>query len=389
MSKILRIPAILLTLSALVISAACNYPIPATGTLLDTPTPSPEDSPPPAIPARKAEAPQLTFIRMLDEQNGWGITETAVLRTDDGGVTWYDVTPADLVDVAFATTHAFLDPAHAWVVAADQKDFMRAGILYRTQDGGLIWTSNEIPFGGGDLTFLDSTNGWMMADLGVGAGSNAVAVFQTVDAGQTWTRTYTNDPNIEGAADSLPLGGLKFALVPRDMRSAWIGGVIYAPGTVYLFRTQDAGVTWQPVELALPPDTEDAELAFESLRFTTPDTAFLTVRTSGATYQLAVYVSHDGGETWTLTPTLITNGGGADFVSAAEGLIWNGTQFYVTRDAATTWSAVSPDIVFGDTLARMDFVSVEKGWVTTYDTSGRYTLYVTTDGGATWEPLFP
>ena len=67
-----------------------------------------------------------------------------------------------------------------------------------------------------------------MADLGVGAGSMAVSVFQTKDGGATWTRAYTNDPNLEGAGDSLPLGGIKDMLVPLDMNTAWIGGVIYS-----------------------------------------------------------------------------------------------------------------------------------------------------------------
>ena len=76
-----------------------------------------------------------------------------------------------------------------------------------------------------------------------------------------------------------------------------------------------------------------------------------------------------------------------DFVSATEGIIWNGSQFYVTRDAAQTWTTVSPDVVFGDMFAGMDFVSPTTGWVLTYDVSGQRGLYRTTDGGATWTPL--
>ena len=46
-------------------------------------------------------------------------------------------------------------------------------------------TSNT-PFSRGDLRFLDEDNGWMIADLGVGAGSNAVAIYQTTDGGARW-----------------------------------------------------------------------------------------------------------------------------------------------------------------------------------------------------------
>jgi photosystem II stability/assembly factor-like uncharacterized protein len=368
---------------------ACNAPLdPPAAAPEETPSPYPENFAPAQIDAALVDAPQLTTISMLDESNGWGITETAVVRTNDGGVTWYDLTPTGLTDLGFAVSNFFLDPDHAWVLVAHQTDF-QSGMLYRTEDGGLSWSSNPVPFGGGHLAFVDAFGGWMLADLGVGAGSQAVAVYQTYDGGRDWSGTFMNDPTIDGATDSLPLSGIKYGLIPRDMQTAWIGGVVYAPGTVYLFRTNDAGHTWSPVPLSLPEGVEETELGFEDLQFVSPDHAFLTMRMTGANYQLAVYATNDGGDTWTLTPTLISNGGSSDFVSAAQGFVWNGSQFYVTRDAAQTWTIVSPDIVFGDTLARMDFVNLQVGWVITYDTTGRYTLYKTTDGAATWTSLFP
>jgi len=131
------------------------------------------------------------------------------------------------------------------------------------------------------------------------------------------------------------------------------------------------------------------EPAFEDLRFITASDAFLTMRITGDKYQLAVYVSNDGGDAWTLTPSLIPDSGSVDFVSAAEGVVWNGSQFYVTRDAARSWTIVPPDILFGDTFAQMDFVNPDLGWVITYDSTGRYQLYKTTNSGATWTSLYP
>jgi photosystem II stability/assembly factor-like uncharacterized protein len=334
-------------------------------------------------------APQLTSIHMLNELDGWGLTETAVVRTTDGGRTWYDLTPPGPTELGYAVGRDFLDTHNAWILVPDAQDFMHTGTLYHTRDGGLNWTSTLVPFGDGDPAFVDESNGWMLADIGVGAGSNAVEVHQTRDGGATWTQTYTNDPTAEGSGDSLPLGGLKFALIPADTRTAWVGGVVYAPGTVYLFRTDDGGANWQTVPLTLPEGTAEAELAFEDLQFPTAQNAFLTVRLTGANSQLAVYASDDGGATWRLTPTLIPQGGSVDFVSAREGVIWSGSQFYVTRDAAQTWTTVPPDVVFGDMFAQMDFVNADVGWVITYDSTARYNLYKTVDSGATWTPLFP
>jgi photosystem II stability/assembly factor-like uncharacterized protein len=94
-------------------------------------------------------------------------------------------------------------------------------------------------------------------DLGVGAGSMAVAIFQTEDGGITWTEVYTNDPNHPNAENSLPLGGLKNNLVATDLINAWVSGVIYAPNVIYLYKTQNGGQTWTLQQIPSPPDLLD------------------------------------------------------------------------------------------------------------------------------------
>jgi len=313
-----------------------------------------------------------------------------MIRTNDGGITWYDVTPPDLDEVASTVETFILDKDHAWVQKPDFNNFPNNGILYHTADGGLTWSISSTPFSGGDLSFIDEDDGWMLADLGVGAGSNAVAVFQTTDGGATWTERYSNDPNNPEAGDTLPLGGLKSDLVPINMQTAWVGGVIYGPGTVYLFRTDDGGRNWMPVSLPLPDGAENVELGIDrdQMQFVSAQDGFLVVRMSGDSTQTAVYVTSDGGDTWTLTPTLIPEAGDSDFLSVDEAIIYNGEQFYVTHDAARTWTTVSPDIVFGDSFLTMDFVSPNSGWIVSVAEEQR-SLYRTHDGGATWLPVTP
>lgn len=203
-------------------------------------------------------------------------------------------------------------------------------------------------------------------------------------------QTYTNDPNLPEASDSLPLGGIKSDLVPINMQTAWAGGVIYAPGTVYLFRTDDGGQSWTQVNLELPEGAEDFELGIDrdQMKFVSPDDGFLAMRMSGDSTQTAVYVTHDAGDTWTLTPTLIPGAGASDFLSEQEAVIYNGEQFYVTRDGARTWTTVSPDIVFGDSFVTMEFVNPNSGWIVTL-AEEEYALYRTHDGGVTWLPAVP
>jgi photosystem II stability/assembly factor-like uncharacterized protein len=355
------------------------------------PTPVPDTPAPHAIDAPVVESPALSEIHFLNELDGWGVTETQIVRTNDGGVTWHNVTPPDITETGSTVATFILDNQHAWVQKPDFNNFPNNGLLYRTTDGGLTWTISSTPFSGGDLSFTDVTNGWMLADLGVGAGSNAVAIFQTADGGATWTQTYTNDPNLPDAGDSLPLGGIKSDLVPLNKQIAWVSGVTYAPGTVYLFRTDDGGHNWTPVTLELPAGAENFELGVDKdqLQFVSANDGFLAVRMSGEATQTAVYITNDGGNSWTLTPTLIPNAGASAFLSAREAIIYNGEQFYVTHDAARTWTTVSPNIVFGDSFADMDFVNPNTGWVVTVDATNHHSLNRTTDGGATWSPELP
>ncbi len=329
---------------------------------------------------------------MFNELNGWAVTGAEIVRTNDGGITWYNVSPPDMSETGYNVDTFFLDNDHAWVQKPDPERYPNSGTLYRTIDGGRTWENQVVPFSRGDLNFVDAQNGWAMADLGVGAGSNAVAIFQTADGGNSWEKTYTNDPNEANASDSLPLGGIKADLVPLDINQAWVTGVAYAPGEVYLYRTVDRGKSWKQVTLPLPPGTESFDLGIDrdQMKFVSSTDAYLALRMSGEATQTAVYVTHDAGNTWSLTPTVLDGAGASSFLSRQEAVIYNGEEFQVTRDEAQTWSAVAPDISFADTFADMEFANLMSGWVITIDPSTNHrSLYRTMDGGATWLPVVP
>jgi len=387
-----RTITILLLLSFLV---ACNAPVASPEALAESATSIP-DAPIPATPepavidAPLVEAPELIKIQFLTPRDGWGVTQTQIVRTNDGGITWYDVTPPEIGETGYNVDWFIMDNDHVWLQLADFDNYPNAGFQYRTSDGGLNWDKIATPYSGAHLSFLDVNNGWALADLGVGAGSNAVAVFQTTDGGATWTQKFTNDPNRPVSSDSLPLGGLKYGLTPLNMQTAWIYGVVYASGSPYVFRTDDGGATWSPVTLPLPEGGENAELSVEHVSFAFDKTVFLIMRNTSDAINTPIYVSNDSGDTWSLTPTLIPQSGEVSFISASEIVIYNREQFYVTRDAAKTWSIIPPDVKFGDSFSGMDFVSADTGYVLSLNSDTNHTsLYRTDDGGATWFPVIP
>ncbi|MEW6084475.1 MAG: YCF48-related protein [Chloroflexota bacterium] len=382
-----RIISFLLLLTQIV---SCNPRTSERQELVDPPLlPVADTSSPVGINAPLIESPALVKIRFLNERDGWGVTETQIVRTNDGGITWYNVTPNEITETGYSVDWFVLDNNNVWIQQPDFANFPFGGFQYHTSDGGMNWSKTEVPYSGAKISFLEANNGWALADLGVGAGSNAVAVYQTSDAGATWNMNFINDPNQASASDSLPLGGLKFGLTPLDMQTAWIFGVVYAPGTPYLFRTDDGGRTWSPVQLPLPPGAENAEVGIEQMAFTSDHDAYILMRALSEASNLVLYVSNDGGNTWAITPTLIPGGGFADFLPAGGIVLYNRAQFYVTRDSARTWSIIPPDIAFGEIFAGMDFLTASTGYVITQDPTNHRSLYRTDDGGATWLPVIP
>lgn len=351
----------------------------------DTPAPFEDDTPsPPTIAAPVIASPSITLLRMFNELDGWAISENAILRTTDGGSTWYNVSPQGVTEFGYGTANTFLSASQAWVTVVDANDPVGSGLLYRTDDGGLNWTVTPVPFGGGDLAFTDENNGWMMAYLGAAAGSMAVSIYHTEDGGATWTQTYTNDPNLAEAGDNLPLGGIKSNLTPLDTDTAWVGGIIYAPETFYLYKTTDGGATWAQQTLPAAPSMQNTDLAIENGPiFISPSDAILPVRFSGDTTRTGFYATHDAGVNWEFV-TYMPGAGTVDFVSSSDGFFWTGEQFFFTADGAQTWTSINPNIQFGDSFAGMDFVNTRTGWIWTYDVNEKYGLYKTTDGGTTW-----
>lgn len=356
-------------------------------TSLPTPTlaPYPDDTPsPPTLPAPVVASPHITSLHMLNELDGWGISEAAILRTTDGGQTWYNVSPTGVTTFGYGTGNSFINATQAWILVADANDPVGSGVLYRTSDGGLTWTSIPLPFGSGDLTFLDENNGWLMLSLGAGAGSMGIAIYRTSDGGATWTQTYTNDPNVANAGDSLPLGGIKNNLTPLDANIAWVGGVTYAPETFYFYKTTDGGQNWAVQNLPPAPGMQNTEIAIDSGPiFTSPSDGILPVRFTGDTLRTGFYATHDGGTNWEFL-SFMPGAGAVNFASVSDGFFWSGEQLFISVDGGHTWTNVNTNILFGETFAGMDFVNAHTGWVWTHDQNEQYGLYKSADGGKTW-----
>jgi len=284
----------------------------------------------------------------------------------------------------------FLDVDHAWLQYPDPNNYPVAGTLYRTSDGGITWTSSATPFSNGDLSFVDGNNGWMMADLGAGAGSMVIAVFQTTDGGATWTQTYTNAPHVNGGDEMIPRSGMKQFITPLNMSTAWIGGVVYAPGSIYLFRTDDGGKTWFHINLPLSEALRSGDLLVDEIRFTSQLEGLLVLRELSSTeIKTLVYHTEDGGNSWNPAAAELPVGGMMDIAADQTIILFNEDQFYISKDGGESWNIVAPDVSFGESISSMSFANSNTGWVITTGAESHRSLYKTTDGASTWFPIIP
>lgn len=350
----------------------------------EPPAPSVNNTPPPStIAAPVVSSAGITSLHMFSELNGWAIKENAIMRTTNGGSTWYNVSPLGVTEFGYGIANTFLNSMQAWILVGDAENPAGSGLLYRTNDGGITWIVYPVPFSGGDLAFVDENHGWMMAYLGIAAGSMGIAIYQTNDGGATWIQTYTNHPQADGS-ESLPFSGIKSNLTPLDVNIAWVGGVIYAPETFYFYKTIDGGRTWTPPTIPPAPSMQNTEVLIDQGPiFTSPTEAILPIRFTGETYRTGFYSTYDGGVSWNFI-SLMPGAGDVDFISPTVGFFWTGEQFFVTEDGAYTWKSINSDILFGDSFEGMDFVDMRTGWVWTYDQTGQQSLYKTVDGGETW-----
>jgi photosystem II stability/assembly factor-like uncharacterized protein len=146
-----------------------------------------------------------------------------------------------------------------------------------------------------------------------------------------------------------------------------------------VFRTSDAGATWE--ELPFP---EPTAVVLNGVSFVSPTDGWV-VGENGV-----IFVTIDGGDTWAqqisgTTRTLSK----VHFISSLEGWItggWNDGSSYLvlrTTDGGISWQNQS----FGNTCYSCEdvfFLNSDYGWVCGYDSGlGRH-IHYTDDGGTTW-----
>ncbi len=231
-----------------------------------------------------------------------------IYRTTDGAATW---TPTGRLNVEGGLPRVWVDPANSSALYWSAESFIE-----KSTDSGATWTDLQTP---GDTFVLALSPGTLYA-----AGFTN-AVYRSTDGGKTWT-------TLPGMPD--PFGDELASLVvdARDPER------LYASTFSTAFYSPDGGMTWH--------ETGDERLA--GATFVVDPTRAHTVYALLDLPENALYVSIDGGVTWTSeqgrlatlgTATSVTVGG-AGVAYAAVSDYGNETTFvYASADGGGTWEA--------------------------------------------------
>jgi len=345
-------------------------------------TETPTEVPPDGLP--------LYSLRMFPNGQGWAAdwNHSALYHSSDGGLTWTDVSPADVLAGASGGYYSFfLSGNTAWLSVP----VFENSILLRTTDAGTTWNSTSLDFPAGNPQFLDGSNGFLFSRLDAAAGSEYVALYQSSDGGATWEQRFSHEA---GQADpDLPTGGQKTGFVFPDLNNGWVSGSEPINDFVYLFRSYNSGVNWFLVDLILPDGVTDAAIESFPPVFFSPTDAVLPLRVylSDVSARSWFYQTADGGETWTFRSEANPAAQQFVFADALNWLLLGESGFYRSRDGGASWEELSTGLPAGFTPLALDLSDANNGWMLAAadgDSSMNSNfLFHSADGGLHWELL--
>lgn len=375
------------------VACACVPRIPSTSEAQSFVSPSPSPSPEPSFTftpsfteTPTSQAPAVgqilpyTQITRLDALHGWGVRDTRLLRTTDGGRTWQDVTPPTLHSEMTVTLSGFFPSAEEAWVCLPSPDRYDAGILYRTHDGGRTWQSFPAPFGWANFFPVPGSAQTVWAQVSL---QGLVELHRTRDGGQTWELVMRSTAGDEDAPGRLPVGmHTQWQISAQNEQTLWAVGISPAVDGLYLYRSGDGGVHWERQPLTLP-DSASGFFA-EGLRFFDEKTGAFSLFYGSETFQRAFFVTRDGGVSWQLTPGIPAVGNTWTAPDAAHWWVWDGENLRFSQDGGWTWQTAPTNPP--EAPESLVFSDAQTGWAVQYDEAG-HRLYGTTDGAQTWQLL--
>lgn len=348
-----------------------------------------------------------------DDDEIYAAGQRHLFRSDDQGAHWVSLGPLP-VEEQPAVKLLALAPGEPDVF------FLAIGnVLYRSTNGGLIWT-RALTHGSALLSVLVDPNDPDSVFVGT---AQPGGLLHSADGGATWAPV----TNVQAGPDLPP------ATPPFSFDVEELAAVDTAPTTLFavaglrLYRSMDAGASW--VEIEVPEPSPDFGGFIESVVTTPgPGPRVYVFRQGTTPLRSELFVSEDLGETWTLvtdeafgtslrvdpaTGAIYSFDTGGVGIADGEGASWRfsplgrqcglssyprptpklrfapGGRIYavvsgrvwVSRDNGRSWSVLGEDLI--DQCIAIRDVAIDRR-ANTFWAATDNSVYLFRDGGATW-----
>lgn len=381
----------------------------------------------------------LEDISFGDENTGFAVgyifigttVYPVILKTTDGGNTWTRRTDQGSGQL---WSCSFINADTGWVVNLSES-------VFKTTDGGNTWAQTVIPYSPEKIWFVDANLGFICALLSNGPG-NDYYFMRTSDGGSTWSayifqEFYKINFPVPDTGYMLTYGGFNrttdkgitwssYINTPSLNAEAVTKNIMFSAKDSLIYKSTDAGITWQ-IKFVLPQGQWTDILSFTDVNNGIIEGPFgLSMSTSdcGESWQVhssnltqrhdiqsihfsdllhgwavgyawenghgspLIMSTSDGGDTWTKhnSPPLPVPLS-VWFLDQNNGWIGGEGTIYKTTDGGLNWGAGTGT---GGFLPRkMIFFDSLTGYAFGFSTSGFYPMFVTTDGGVTWNQRGP
>jgi len=230
------------------------------------------------------------IFKLISPSIGWVLENERLYGTNDNGSHWTDITPSfrgadEKIEAVFFKTEKL-----GWMVSSQPELTQNRFTIFTTKDGGKSW--KEIPFANSNfqehslqfqhiaMQWIDAQTGWMMFKQPTGVNFSVGIMFHTSDGGQTWEKL------------KAPSG--ESFIFFNDT----IGFIEAGPGNPALFKTDDAGFSWQKVEPNLVGEQENVLSKSFLPSFLSSGYGIVPVVQSGKVNQVNILESFDWGLHW-------------------------------------------------------------------------------------------
>ncbi|HKB02491.1 MAG TPA: SdrD B-like domain-containing protein [Gemmataceae bacterium] len=353
--------------------------------------------------------PQNALEIWLGLDDAHGAQRAVVLKSVNGGGTWKNVTPS-LAAPMRAEAIAFdpVNPARVFVGFAGSPG---GGALWVSLNAGSTWVNRSAGLPNAPVLDIVHDGTRLLVTGGSSAGSQNFGLYQSPDAGVTWSAVHTAAWPVQRATDIAVSpanpsvivlatqgggvyrstdGGATWAFGVDGTAGQTIKSVRFEPGnTTHLLagavsfgvlRSGDGGASFGASSAGI------RELHITSTAVNPLDPMELAVAfASGGTG--GIYASHDGGQTWTLETVPAGTWNSLRF--APDGRLYAiGNDGLQRRNVDGTWTSVGPAGAVGLRVVRFGESESNLIYVGGSGAGNVAGIWRSTDGGATWTAVY-